>query len=428
MSTPAVFVALGVAGPTTKAYSFWIDGNDLVNYLDWHNVRIEKTLEPGENSRASFRIENIDGTLDMSDFWGTDWSGGTSGAAAFPLREVRLYDHTHQEPLFGGYVVGMRMGIQQANKSYIELDCVGYGWLLDATFTTVALTYLELEELTPCIMSVIGHAGLRGGIRVAEPPVFVEVDPTNGGMSNPGNALFWDVTIPAFTTLRAAIMMLINASGLQFGLWVDDFKRLVLLDNSNNSQGAGPVATFGTTTGAESLELVVDFAEYASNVYVDSATAAGRGWYQGRMIAFPDGTESAAQPQDASTYQPIAVDAYLSKDESIDEFTNHVVGQSEIAAHQHGLIPTYTVTDSGTFGWRIAHTTHVDYAQLRAGASSSLVIVTGLRMSFLRPDNPLFELRLVPIGQWGQGGYSTSLSSISSSAAFTKRRLALRQG
>jgi hypothetical protein len=423
MAGAGVLVATGVAGPTTKAYSLWINGTDLVGYLDWHAISIEMSARPGDNSRATFRLENFDGTLNFTSFWGMQYVTGIKGGVGYPLMEVRLYDHVHQEPLFGGYIVGLRSVIAYASKSTVEVTCVGYSWILDATFTKAQHVFLTGDNIGPAIPAGAADAGLRGGVR-ASSGFFGDLA-TDDSIDNT-QAFFNDVIVAPYTPLRQAIMQLVGATGGQAGIWVDNFKRLCVLDDQSWASTA-PLQGFGTTNWAERLEQVVDFTEYATRVYIQSSTAEGQGWYEARML---DGPYSVApnDPQDGTTYQPpIDIDVTVSQDGATEAFSREVYGASELGVRQMGNVPVYVLTKTGTFGWRLGQGTDLAYPAFWSGSISARVVVIAYRLSFASPSQPVFELTLGAAHQWGTGGFGSSVAdAAATSAEYAKRRLTVR--
>jgi hypothetical protein len=416
MAGAGVLVALGIAGPTTKSYSFWVDGLDLVGYMDWPRARVEMRARAGDSSRASFTLQNIDGTLDFSDRWGKARTDGVP--MAYPLIEVRLYDHVHQEPLFGGYIVNMRTTIMGAVLTTIELECVGYSWLLEATFLPSDLTVGGPSvPLSDCIQSVIGIAGLRDGIHSNGPGTV-----GNGGAApslDDGIFANTPITLTAGTSVRSAIMQLANATTHGLGVYVDNWKRLVVVGDSLFDDTNRPVTTFGSSVGTEVLEQTFDFADYASNIYIDSTTAAGRGWY-GNSALDQDLLEGIT----GWTYAGPAVDARSTRDDSTTEEFVQFYGLFEIISRQLGMAGAYRLRKSGLFGWRLYQSVTLAYPQLSAG--NFRVVIVGYTLTFERPDWPVFDLEAMPLYTWGSGNFASAVSPADSTAVYQKRKLVVR--
>lgn len=427
MVSAAIARGTGAAGSTSKAFSFYVDGLDLVDQLDWRSISIEMSAEASDNSRARFTLVNDDGSLDVTDYWASAWTFTFQGPYAYPLREVLLYDHARQEPLFGGYVTGLRTRIMYPNRTVISLECVGYSWLLDATFIPTDMTFTGAPDIVPTILAVVGAAGLRGGIRAGGSDIGLwTVDPDDPGVGVNGSIVTDPFTISARTSLRQAIIACADASNVAVGVFVDNFKRLCVMADDQGDVTARPLATFGTSAGTEEMEQVYDFSEYKSNVYLDSSTPEGAGWYGARLASSND--YSGTQPQDTINYQPVAIDTYTSNDDSQSNFGLLLNAHPFLAATQAGNEASYRLRKTGLFGWRLGHAVDVNYPQLNGGTAHQLV-VTGYTLTFERPDQPVFDLTAQTTGRWGVGGLGGGFASAvkdTTSAQYTKRRVQLR--
>lgn len=418
----ALALGTGASPDEWHSYSFWVDGLDLTDYMDHTSLRIDMTALASDNSRASFRIINYDGSLDFDDYWGiADPYLGCS--VAYPLRHVQVHDHERDVPLFGGYVMSMRMGLLAPNRSYIDLDCVGYSLFLDASWTREDLAFDAGTDLYTAVQSVLGQ-GIHGDLTWAAGTFdVIGGDPS---VSNVGT-LGEPAAITAGTTFRQAIIALAGASNVGIGLWVDNYRRVCVLPD--NWWVTGPVTTYGTGTllgpgyyDPEHVEVTFDFSEYSRNIYIDSATADGRGWYEGRQVGTGYGP-----PQGVHTYDPIPIDSTVTMDSSTAPAEVITFGRWHLAEKQSRAYATVAITTTGPYPWFLGYKVKFGYPQLTS--VDAVYVLTGFALTIppgKENQDHRYEMRWQTPYAWGIGGYTSTTSTGMTSAEWLKSRMTVR--
>jgi hypothetical protein len=423
MVSAAIARGTSAAGSGAHPFSFTVDGLDLVDYLDMFSVEVEASAMATDTWRARFTLVNHDNALDFLDYWGI-YFVPHAHTVAYPLREVRLHDNTRDEPIFGGFVTGLRIVLTGGGlTSRIHLDCIGYGILLDYTWLPVdfvADTALGVPSnsqavLAQCAVGDLSRA--RGTWTAVAPGASVSV---SGSFMGP-------LTISAGTSARQAIIALAEASAQPIGLWVDQWKRIHIVQDSIIDTTLGPVSVFGSARGSEqAVEAVFDFSEYVTDVFLTGGNAAGTGWYHARHSGgFSSG------PQTAHTYNPPRLAIQVSQAASLDE--NDLIDYSAalLASRQAGAYPTHTYRVSGFYGWYLGRRIEHLYGVLGGvGSDEVLGQIVGYRLTFERTATggarPVYELRSMSQFGWGVGGFTTALAPTDTTAQYTKNRLQVR--
>ena len=396
MVSAAIARGTGAATSATHAFSLTIDGNDLINYVDWHSIRVSMSARIEDNSSMTFTLTNTDGTLDFYDFWGA----APDAHAAWPLREVRFHDNTVDEPLFGGYITNLKMRHASPARSFIDVTCIGYSWLLDAGVLIEDESFAVGSD--GGIQRSIALCGLPGGVTARSGSSTDISDPDNPGIKYDdviNGATADPLVIPAGTTLRGCIAQIASRGDLPIVCYIDNFKRLCITDNVLGTTVVA--ATFDPATYAvESIEYEWEFSEYVSHVYLKSTTAAGTGWYSAREYIGTSG------PVLDDTYLPSPwVAAYVNDNASLDPDYIEVDGGNYIGRAQTGLVPEITLTKSGTYR-RLAQRFGVDYPQFGPTGGVEKFGLTYYTLTFEQPveEHAVLQMRLSSPSDLGSGG------------------------
>lgn len=423
-----------VQGGIILEFGFWIDGVNLSRYIETESVVIEMESSANDNSRASFTLVNHDGTLDFGDFWGVRHGETPLSYVAFPLREVRFHDHATDEPLFGGYVTGITMRPYPPNKSAIVVTCVGYSMVLDASILSQDLTIPLGTTGYTAVQSCVQAAGLRGGAQ-ADAGLWSDDPDIGAGIDNFMGTVRWNITISAGTTLRQAIMQVSGAGASPVAVYVDNYKRLCVVSNSGavlaeNAPGTPYGPTLATDQPTEGIELTMDFSEYANRILMTGSNLpAGGLWFEGRMT----GTFPNIGAQQFTTYNP-PFDVDMTESTDVDTTYVEDVAFSRLGTRQAPAIPAYRFTVRGFTGWRLMQLLQVKFPQfLGAGGTAHQLNVTAYRMRFqMAPeaashaDQFVVDVTARDPFEWAVGGWNTAISSVATTAQYTKQRLTRR--
>lgn len=252
----AAILGTALSTQLTKAYSFFIDGNDVMAPVGSDNKGIAadsiRITEGGYNSAGSMEFIFDD----------------PAKAYSFPTAaETIFFDWVQGFPLFGGFLDGrvLQPGFGQIGRS-VSMTCTDYSPLLDLHLVPAFSLKSGVSD-RDAIQALVGYFG---------GPIGALSDTVASTNSN----------MPALSfiglTLRQAIEKVANAAGANRVYWLDSLKKL------NYTSASSLVAPYvikenpvaGNERAPEDLTLEYDD-HLLHGVYVQGANQAGSGYVWG---------------------------------------------------------------------------------------------------------------------------------------------------
>lgn len=380
MPSAAIMQGTGATSSAAHPYSLEVSGRDLITQVDRRSIRVYRTLEGSSVSTMSFRVENTDNTLDFSGMWGRALSGHGSGyGAAWSMQPVLFHDHTTNRTLFRGFVDGLRMGSAYAGGTFIEVRAVGISTMMDRLIIVQDVTIDRTKYAGPLAMvsALLALVPTQGVLFIK--PIGAEWD---------GVYMVGSQTISAGTTLRTALLSLLEElGGTPSVLYADDVDGGVYVYTTGDDRGSAPknidyAPSGGGEVAAEELVYDLELGDFRNTIYIDSATAAGKGWVQRLMIESGDPTISQFVTQ-----------TYLRDDASTTAATRDVLGDRSLRGTHTALEGALTVRVTGAYNWGLDQVTVLDYFEFVPFHSAEHRI-TGIGLTFDAGGDPVYDLSL----------------------------------
>jgi len=364
-------------------YNLEVNGTDLIASCSYPSIAIEMA-GPGTNGSLRFRLSDPTAAITIAE-----WD------------EVRFIEHAATRPiLFGGFVQSVRYLAWATTGREIEVECVGYGILLDRKVVD-AFDVTSFEDAPDYLggawVALVNRFGGRVTALQTE-TVYADTDET-WTVSHYGT---WvpSVTSGAATTaittgsLRSACEYLAEQSadseeivaaiegGWVLGqvgavYWVDAYARLhahprrvvqTPTYDSNTYDGTCPVEISETTGAgkvrASSIEWEREDPDRLTRPYVEGGNALGSGW-----TGF-GGLERAGDLEDV-----------ISRPESTTESQRRSFARGAVEASQPSAVrSTITVVSATTIDFRPGQKLTVSNTQL--GLSSAEYRIAGVSIAF----------------------------------------------
>lgn len=266
-------------------YNIECNGIDVVAKVPMQSVKIEMA-GPGTNGSMSFTVFDANASVTVAE-----WD------------EVRFIEHAATRPiLFGGFVQSVRYRAWAVTGRMIEVECVGYGILLDRKVvpTTVVPSWGVAEIVVPLINLYGGR--LRATARDYASATGLEtIDGTYSVVEMQADWNTWghETTLTA-VTLRSALQSIIDVSvfltlegAAAATFWVDNVGRVCLVPDfpagtsfsvHDDQRFADTVPGFQLNTSGtyriEGLTYEREDTDRVTSAYVVGGQAAGTGYYR----------------------------------------------------------------------------------------------------------------------------------------------------
>jgi hypothetical protein len=316
MPSAAVLRGTGAVTSDAHSFSFLVDGTDLYERgVQLAGTHISEAI--GDNGSLEFSVHDPDEAISISD-----WS------------EVTVDDNTADRRLFGGYVVNRKFTPIHGNTGrWIDVDCVGYGILLDRIVSEAAtgVASTTSADFARQVQRVLAQVAGLGQLTY-----FSNVDFQDSGTGAPTNVwetVMWRTVVGAteatFTdswsvdpsTVRQMLeemnavaeradvpgVALEPAQAIAQYVYVDHQKR-IHIDWVGEQTGNAPKEVTdnpltGSQVAAESMHLETDASEVINSVYVVGSSpatstfvrnAASIALYGERMAVLDKSTEATS--------------------------------------------------------------------------------------------------------------------------------------